>query len=84
VINSGSTFIQVGFQLYSSGANILPVALEQTYGPKPRWRIPKPNTKIPHGIQKIYVVNIQEPFTLALVRSIQMDTPLVVREFFYS
>jgi hypothetical protein len=80
-VDRNSTLSQIGFQLYvSNTAAVLPVALEQASGPFPRWRIPDVNSRIPRGLQKIYVVDINEPFTLALVRDVDEDFPLFLRE----
>jgi hypothetical protein len=80
VVDGNSTLSQIGFQIHTSNSAVLPVALEQTSGPFPRWKIPNINSRVPQGVQKIYVVDINEPFTLALVRDVDDDSPLVLRE----
>jgi hypothetical protein len=83
VINENSTFRQVGLQLYSPDRPTLPVALEHICGPFPQWRVPHVDARVPRSLQKIYVVDINEPFTLALVRGIEGDSPLLLREPVY-
>jgi hypothetical protein len=80
VVDRNSTFSQIGFQLHTSNAATLPVALEQISGPFPRWRIPDIDSRVPRGLQKIYIADINEPFTLALVRDVEEDFPLLLRE----
>lgn len=75
------TFGKIRRQLDMSSNAILPMALEQISGPFPRWGIPDPGLRVPRGLQKIYVVDILEPFTLALVRDVEEDFPLHLREF---
>jgi hypothetical protein len=79
VVDRHSTLSQIGFQLYTSDATVLPVVLEQTSGPFPQWRIPNINSRVPRGVQKIYVADINTPFTLALVRDVDEDFPLLLR-----
>jgi hypothetical protein len=79
-VNPTSTFSQIGTQLRTSDAATLPVALEQIPGPFPRWKIPNIDSRVPRGLQKIYVVDMNEPFTLALVRDVEGDLPLLLRE----
>lgn len=73
---------QIGFRLQTSNTTILPVALEQTSGPFPRWRIPSIDSRIPPGLQRVHVADISEPFTLALVRDTGEDFPLLLSEPF--
>jgi hypothetical protein len=80
VLDRNSTFSQIGFQIHASNSAVLPVALEQTSGPFPRWRIPNINSRVPEGVQKIYVADINDPFTLTLVRDVDEDFPLLLRE----
>jgi hypothetical protein len=80
VVDKNSTLSQIGFLIHTSNSAVLPVALEQTSGPFPRWKIPNINSRVPQGVQKIYVADINEPFTLALVRDVDDDSPLVLRE----
>jgi hypothetical protein len=78
VIGEKSTFGGISAQLYSAGESALPVALEQISGPYPRWRIPKVTTKVPRSLQKLYIADISKPFTLALVRGVDGDHPLLI------
>lgn len=78
VVDETSTFSQIGQQLYSSTGSVLPVALEQMCGPNPRWSIPKTCTKVPRGLLKIYIADISKPFTLAVVRRVKEDVPLLI------
>jgi hypothetical protein len=77
-VDENSTLSQIGFLLYRSGARTLPVALEQTCGPFPKWSIPNINSSMDRGARKVYVADITEPFTLALVRDVGEDFPLLI------
>jgi hypothetical protein len=79
-VDRNSTLSQIGFQIHTPNSAVLPVALEQTSGPFPRWRIPNINSRVPQSVQKIYIADINEPFTLALVRDVDDDFPLLLRE----
>jgi hypothetical protein len=80
VVDRNSTFSQIGFQLYTPNSVTPSMVLEQISGPFPRWRIPTIGSRVPRGLQKIYVADIKEPFTLALVRDVEEDFPLLLRE----
>ena len=59
------------------------MALEQTYGPFPEWSIPNIASNIDRGSRKVYITDITEPFTLALVRDVAEDFPLLIRKHFF-
>jgi hypothetical protein len=80
VIDENSTFAEISSRLYSVRESVLPVALEQIFGPYPQWRIPKVTTKVPRNLQKLYIADISKPFTLALVRGVDGDHPLLIGE----
>jgi hypothetical protein len=85
-IDENTTLGLIGLLLYASDMKTgLSVALEQKSGPFPKWSIPKEfDSKIDPGLKKIYVADITEAFTLALVRDVDEDFPLPIREFFHS
>jgi hypothetical protein len=76
----------IGLLLYASDLETgLSVALKQKCGPFPKWSIPKEfDSKMGPGLKKIYVADITEPFTLALVRDVDEDFPLAIRKFHHS
>jgi hypothetical protein len=82
-VDENSTLSQIGFLLYSADRKTLPVALEQTCGPFPKWNIPNISSSIDRGSRKVYIADITEPFTVALVRDVKEDFPLLICKFFF-
>jgi hypothetical protein len=79
-MDENTTLSQIGFSLYTPDTRTLPVALKQTCGPFPKWSIPNVRSKIDRGTGKVYIADITEPFTVALVRDVKEDFPLLIRK----
>jgi hypothetical protein len=52
--------------------------LEQCFGPWPYWRYPNETEMVPQTIRKIYLVDSNKAFTIALLRTEDDDRPLIL------
>lgn len=57
--------------------------LEGVYGPRPYWKFPSRNDRIPQRTRVLYVLDQSEPFFLATVRTLEHDRPIYIRNLLF-